>query len=125
VVVRMNRLFAPQRCPRNLRTTVGDHLVDVHVELRTASGHPDVERKHVVMLAGEDLVANLNDQLVGLRTESPSREVRVGRRFFENRVGVDHLSWNEVRSDTEVLQRSLRLRAPKLVGGNTDFSEAT
>jgi hypothetical protein len=60
----MDRRLAAERRAGELAAAVGDHLVDVHVELGAAAGHPDMQRKHVVMLAGEDFVAGLNDQLV-------------------------------------------------------------
>ena len=62
----MHRRLAAERRARELAAAVGDHLVDVHVELRAAAGHPDVQREHVVVLAGEDLVADLDDQRMRL-----------------------------------------------------------
>ena len=72
VVVRMNRRLAAERRAGELAAAVRDHLVDVHVELRAAAGHPDMQREHVVMLAGEDLVADLDDQLVDCSSSSRS-----------------------------------------------------
>ena len=63
VIVGMNRRLAAERRAGELAAAVGDHLVDVHVELGAAAGHPDMQRKHVVMLAGQDFVADLHDQL--------------------------------------------------------------
>src|SRR5215470_7815489 len=119
----MNRFLAPERSSCDLGAAVRDHLVHVHVELGAASGHPHVERKHVVMLAGDDLVADPGDQLMGLGTEAAARAICVGCRFLEYRVGDNHLPRNEVGADAEVLERSLGLRAPKLVSGNSYFSK--
>ena len=66
MVVGMNRRLAAERRAGELAAAVGDHLVDVHVELGAAARHPYVQRKHVVMLAGQDLVADLDDQLMRL-----------------------------------------------------------
>jgi hypothetical protein len=38
----MNRILAAERRARELAAAIRDHLVDVHVELRTAAGHPHV-----------------------------------------------------------------------------------
>jgi len=57
----VNRLLASERRPCKLAATVGDHLIHIHVELRAAARHPHVQWKHLVMLAGQDLVANLDD----------------------------------------------------------------
>jgi integrase len=53
-----------ERRAGQLAAAVGDHLVHIHVELCAAAGHPDVQWKHVLMLAGEDLIADLDDPLV-------------------------------------------------------------
>src|ERR1700690_1595946 len=72
VVVGMNWRLAPDRRACKLAARVGDRLVHVHVELCAASRHPDVQRKHVLMLAREDLVTDLNNQLVTLVIEPPA-----------------------------------------------------
>ncbi len=66
MIVRMNRRVAAERRADDLRAAVGDHFVDVHVELSAAARHPHMQWEHVVMLAGEYLITDLNDQLVGL-----------------------------------------------------------
>ena len=59
----MNRLLAAERRAGELTAAVRDDLVDVHVELGAAAGHPHMQRKHVLMLPAKDLVADLHDQL--------------------------------------------------------------
>src|SRR5208337_109292 len=61
MVVGVHRRLAAQRSTRELAAAVGYYLVDVHVELGAAAGHPHMQRKHVVMLPGQDLVAGLHD----------------------------------------------------------------
>jgi hypothetical protein len=61
VIIRVNRRLAPKRRASKLAAAVGYHLVNVHVELGATAGHPDMQREHVVMLAAEDLVADVND----------------------------------------------------------------
>jgi hypothetical protein len=78
VVVGMNRCLAGERCTSQLATAVGDHFVDVHVELRAAAGHPHMQREHVVMLTGQYFVADRNDQLVALVIEPLTHVVRIG-----------------------------------------------
>jgi hypothetical protein len=59
----------PSGVPASFAATIGDHFIHVHVELSAAAGHPDVQRKHVVMLTVQDFVANLYNQLVRLIIE--------------------------------------------------------
>ena len=120
----MNRLLAAERRARELAAAVGDHLVHIHVELRAAAGHPDVQREHVVMLAGEDFVADLNDQLVSLVIEPLAGMIGVGRRLLQDRIGGDHLARHQILADAEMLERTLGLRAPEFVGGDVDLAEA-
>ena len=82
MIVGMNRRLASQRRTCALAAAVGDHFVHVHVELGATAGHPDVQRKHVVMLAGEDLVTGLSDKFV-LRIAQPLA-IMIGRRRFSS-----------------------------------------
>ncbi len=50
--------------------------------------------EHLVMLTGEDLVTDLNDQLVRLVLEPLARVVRVGGGFLQNGVRSNHLAWD-------------------------------
>ena len=49
VIVGMDRRLAAERRAGKLAAAIGDHLVHVHVELRTAAGRPNMEGKHVLM----------------------------------------------------------------------------
>ena len=124
VIVRMHRRFAAKRRARELAASVRDHLVDVHVELGAAAGHPDVQREHVVMLAGQDFVADLGDQVEGLVVQTTAGVVRCCRAPLQDRIGGDHLARHQVLPDAEVLERALRLRSPEPVRGNLDLAEA-
>src|ERR1700722_15944811 len=119
----MHRRLAGERRPGELAASVGDHLVHVHVELRAAAGHPDVQREHVVMLAAQDLVADLNDQSMRPVVETLAGMVGIGRGLLEDGVGGDHLARDQVPPDAEVLERALRLGAPEFVAGNTNLAE--
>ena len=83
MVVRMDRRFAAERRASELAAAVRDDLVDVHVELRAAAGHPDMQREHVVMLPGQDLVADLDDQPVGLVSQTPPAWLAIAAAFFK------------------------------------------
>ena len=111
----MHRRLGPERRPRKLAATIGDHLVDVHVELGAAARHPDMQWEHVVMLPGEDFIANLHDQLVTLIVQPLASVVRGGSGFLQGGIGGDHFAWNEVSADAEMLERALGLSAPQLV----------
>src|SRR5690242_8860518 len=120
----MHRLLAAERGARDLAAAVGDHLVDVHVELGAAAGHPDVQRKHRVVLAGEDLVARLHDQPAALVVEPGDPAVGDRAGLLQHRVGGDHLGRHALAPDAEMLDRALRLRAPQLVGRDLDHAQA-
>jgi hypothetical protein len=107
-----------------LAASVGNHLIDVHVELRAATGHPDVQREHLVMLSGQNLVAGPYDQPVRRVVEPATCAVGVGRRLLQHCVGGDHLPRYQVLTDAEMLKRTLGLRSPKLVSRHLDHAQA-
>jgi hypothetical protein len=123
VVIRMNRCLGCDLRAGELTTAVRDHFVHVHVELRAAAGHPDVQRKHVVMLAGEYFVADPDDQLVTPVVEPIAGMVRIGGGLFQNGIRGDHLARHEVLADAEVLERALCLGSPKFVRRNLDLAK--
>src|SRR5262249_45694231 len=58
VVIRMNGCLAAKRSARQLGASVRNDFVHIHIELCAAASHPDVQWKHVMMLAGEDFVTD-------------------------------------------------------------------
>src|SRR3984893_6163227 len=124
MVVGMNRCVAPKRRAGKLATAVGDHFVDVHVELGAAARHPDMQRKHVVMLASQNFVTGLNDQIGALIVKPLAVAVRDGGGFLQGGVGRDHFAGNQVLPDAEMFKRTLRLSTPQLVGGYFNEAEA-
>ena len=76
------------------------------------------------MLAGEDFVAGLNDQLVTLIVEPLAGMVRDGGGFLQDGVGGDHLARNQILADAEMLERALGLSAPQLVRRHFNHTEA-
>src|ERR1700692_3194748 len=80
--------------------------------------------KHVVSLAGEDLVACMNDQLAALIVEPLAVAVGDGGGFLQGGVGRDHFAGNQVLADAEMLERTLGLGAPELVGRHFNDAEA-
>src|SRR5437879_8298256 len=102
----MNRRLAAERSAGKLTAAVGNHFVDIHVELGAAARHPNVQGKHVVMLAGEELVASLNNQLVTLIVEPFAGMVGGGSRFLQGGVGGDHFAGNQIAANAEMLERA-------------------
>src|SRR4029077_2340757 len=45
-------------------------------------------------------------------------------RFLQDRVGKNHLARNQILADTEMLEGTLGLRPPELVGRDVHFAEA-
>src|SRR5580704_9345758 len=103
----MNRRVASKRRAGKLAAPVRDHLVDIHVELGAAARHPHMQRKHIVMLACEDLVASLHDQLVTLIVEPLAGMVRDSGGFLQDGIGSDHLTRYQILADAEMLERAL------------------
>ena len=79
MIVRVNWVFAPERRTSELAAAIRDYLVDIHVELSAATGHPHMQREHSVMLACKYLVANLHDQLVTLFIQPLTGMIRISR----------------------------------------------
>ncbi|MDF9866291.1 hypothetical protein M2437_005273 [Methylorubrum pseudosasae] len=124
VVIGMHGILAPERLTGDLAGPVRDHLVDVHVELGAATRHPDVQRKHLRVLSGQNLVADLNDELVLRLAEAAIREVDVGGGLFQDRVARHELTRHPLDPDVEILDRPLRLGAPQLVAGDLHLTHA-
>src|SRR5262245_48814364 len=121
MVVRMHRSLAAKRLARELSAAIGDHFVYVHVVLGTTTPHPHMQRKHVVMLTGEDFVASLNDQRVLLITEPLTGMVCYGHGFLQNGISGDHLAGNQILADAEMLQRALCLGPPQTISRHLDL----
>ena len=104
MVVRVNWRLASERRPCELTTAVGDHLVYIHVELRTAASHPYVQREHVMMLASKDLITRLNDQFVPLVVKPPAGMIGISGSFLQDGVRRDHLPRNQIVPDAEMFK---------------------
>ena len=83
VIVGVNRCLAAERRACELAAPVGDHLVDVHVELGAAAGHPDMQRKVVVMLAAEYLLAGLDNQVAAFVVDPLPSWLAMAAAFFK------------------------------------------
>src|ERR1700681_2941292 len=77
-----------------------------------------------MMLAGEEFVADTHDQILGNLVEPSASVIGDGRRPLQDGVGRNHLPRDQILADAEMLQRSLGLRAPQLVGRNLDCAQA-
>src|SRR5215472_1771656 len=104
MIVRMHRSLAAEWRTRELATAVRDHFVHIHVELGSAARHPNVQREHVMVLAGEDFVASLNDQFVLLIAEPLAFMVSYGCGLLQSCIGGDHFSWNQIFANAEMFQ---------------------
>jgi hypothetical protein len=82
IVIGMNGTFTANRCAGKLAAPIGNDFIHVHVELRSASSHPNMKRKHVRMFAGDDLVTSLNDESMLPVVKPTARMVCVGRGLF-------------------------------------------
>src|SRR6516162_2813005 len=76
-----------------------------------------------MMRSGKDLVADLRDQPIPPLVEALAGVVGNGGGLFQNRKGCDHFRRHQIFADAEIFERTLGLRAPKLVGRYTDLAE--
>jgi hypothetical protein len=83
-----------------------------------------MQGKHIVVLAGQDFVAHLNDQFISLIVEPFAGMIRCGGSFFQDGVGRDHFTGDQVLADAEMLERALGLSTPQFVGGHFNYTEA-
>jgi hypothetical protein len=115
--------MAAERRASDLGAAIRDNLVDIHVELGAAARHPDMQGKHVAVPTSQDLVAHLDDQSTALIIQALVDMIGEGSSFFQRCVRRDHLAWDQILADAEMLKRALRLRAPQLVCGNLNHAE--
>ena len=54
------------------------------------------------MLASEDLVAALNDQLMDIVCKASMGVIHVGGSLLQLGIGTDHFGWNQLLSDAEM-----------------------
>src|ERR1700692_1415989 len=76
-----------------------------------------------MMLAGEEFIADTHDQILRGRVEPSASVIGDGRRPLQDGVGRDYLARDQILADAEMLQRSLGLRSPQLVGRNLDCAQ--
>src|SRR5690349_7331593 len=124
MIVGMDRRFAAEGSASNLATAVRHDLVDVHVELSAAARHPDVQREHLLMLAGEELIADPHNQFPLGLLKASAGVVGDGCRPLQDSVGCDHLARDQVLPDAEMLERALGLGAPQLVDWDRHLAKA-
>jgi hypothetical protein len=99
----MHGILGAQRRSGDLAAAVRYHLVNVHIELGSAAGHPHMQRKLVLVLTSQDLVAGLDNQLILAIPEPPARMIDLGCGLLQRRIGNDHFTRHQVVADTEVL----------------------
>src|SRR5580704_3163245 len=120
----MNWRFAPERRACELATAVRNHLIHVHVELGAAASHPDMQRKHVLMSACENLVAGLNNESVPLVIKLATSMIGIRSGFLQSRIRCDHFARDQILSYAEMFERPLRLCPPQPGARHIDFTEA-
>jgi hypothetical protein len=83
---------------------IGNYLIDVHIELRAASRHPDVQREHLPVVAAENFITALNDQSMPLIVKLAAGVVGAGGSFLQGGVGADHLAWDQIAANAEMFK---------------------
>jgi hypothetical protein len=107
-----------------LRATVGQHFVDVHIALRAGTRLPDRQRELARMLAFEDFVGSLHDGGGLVSRQLAQRTVDGGSGALALRHCRNQLRRHALGRDGEVVQRALRLRTPQAVARHVDRAKA-
>ena len=120
IVVGVHQAAFATLATQQFARAVGQHLVDIHVGLRARAGLPHHQRKFTRVLAGDDFVSGGHDGRGLLRVLQAQGLVDHGRGALDLGQRLDDLARLLLARDVEVLQRSLRLRAPQLVDRDFD-----
>ena len=123
VIVWMNRFLRAHFAAEHFNGTVGNHLVGIHVGLRTRARLPDDQREVGVELALDDFLRRLDDGLAKLRVEPAKLHVDLGRGALDDAQRPHDRCRLLLPADLEIAERALRLRAPVSVAGNLDRAE--
>ena len=90
VIVGVHRRLSAARVAGQLVGAPGDHFVDVHVALGTATGLPDHQGKLIVMAAVEHFIGCLFDQSGDVGGQIAIAVVDPGGRFLDQRQAMEH-----------------------------------
>ena len=123
VIVRMHRLLGAGLAAEQFAGTVGDHLIEVHVGLRTRSGLPDHQREIVVELAVDHFARRTNDGASAALVEQAEFKIGLCRRKLHDRQCANDRHRHELIANLEVMFRAFGLRAPVVVRRHFDRSE--
>ena len=123
MVIGVHRALAATRVARELVGPPGNHFVDVHVALRTATGLPDHQRELLVVLTGDHFVGSLLDQPGDIRGQVTDAVVDACGGFLDQRQGVHHGNGHALLADGEIHPRTLGLRAPVRVFRYVDWAD--
>jgi hypothetical protein len=102
---------------------VREDLVHVHVGLGARARLIDHERKLIVILALHHIGGRRRDGIGQARLQLAKILVHKSGGLLHDRQRMDQGKRHPVRPDAEVLERTLRLGAPELVGCNFDGAE--
>ena len=113
VVVRVDGILRADDAAEQLDGTVRDHLVDVHVGLRSTAGLEHDEREVLVERAGNHLVRRLTNRARDARVELARVGVVLRGAFFQHAKRADDRDRHARRrsADGKIDERSCRLRA--------------
>ena len=117
MIVGVDRLLAAALARQDLVGASRDHFVRVHVRLGARAGLPDDERELAVEVAARDFRRGLLDDFGDLGIESADAGIHPRRGLLDEAERVDDLERHLLaRSEREILDRALGLRAPIGVG---------
>ena len=107
--------------PQPLISSVGNHLVDVHVCLGAAARLPHHQGEVLQKLPRQHLVANRGDGLPPPLVQAAQADVHLGGGLFQDGEGPEHLLGHPFPADGEIFNAPLGLRPPVFTGGDLHF----
>ncbi len=122
VIVRVHERVLAAAATEDLRRTIGEHLVGVHVVRRAGAGLVHVHDELIAHPAGEHLVGRAPDRVGNAAIEPAERGIRCSRGFLDPDRRDDELRRRRQSADGKVLDRAPGLRA--VIGSCRHFDVA-
>ena len=123
VIVRVDPRVDAFRLAENLRGTVRQHLVRVHVVRRAGARLVHVDDELIAEAARQNFVRRLPDDVGDLPIEPPEVRIRFGGRLFHENGGGDEVGRRSQPADREILDGARGLHAEVRVGRHLALSE--
>ncbi len=123
VIVGVHRLFAADLTSKDFDSAVGNHLIGIHVGLRAGACLPYHQRKMIDQLEIYYLLRRLLYGFSDLLIQVALRHIHRSRSLLDNAQRAHQRRGHLLPANLEILQRTLRLRAPVFIRLNFQQAE--